>query len=504
MNKRPNILLLMSDQHNAKCAGFAGHEVVKTPNLDALAAQGVRFSSAYCQNPICTPSRMCHLSSQYVHNHGYYGLNGPMPHQLPSMFSEMKAQGYHTGAIGKIHLPDHDGWIKPHTDFFHHWQADEKLGIQSWRDWVKGHGYETVKDALNLEGRFANAFDGRPDFLPKEQSEEGYAALLAQRFLRERPAAEPFFLWYTLPKPHSDYKPAQEFWDLYPEDVPLPPNADDNCKGKIAPMRRTLEGQKRMQPTQQPSTYEALRRRKLRGYYGNISHMDWAMGQLLSTLDELNLRDDTLIVYTSDHGDFAAEHGLLEKAPGISSDAIGRVPMIWSWPRHLPQGETRDQLVETIDIWPTIAALCDLPALEMWDGRDISRLVQSEGPEVREAAFTENVFLKCITTREWRLTFVPNGVFPDDPVRGELYNRADDPWEMHNLFHDPDYAEVVRELKDALLSWLMTSTRPVNTNEATPHSSVAERNGHGPQPEDGKTALSQLWTALEEGKGNYI
>ncbi len=508
MSRKPNLLLIMSDQHNAKCAGFAGHDLVKTPHLDGLAARGVRLTSAYAQNPICTPSRMCHLTGQYAHNHGYYGLMGPLPKQLPSMFSELKRQGYHTGAIGKIHTPT--GWIEPHTDFFHDWSANEQLGVLSYRAWVRSHGYDDIRDdvtrARQAAGIQHQGLDGRPDFLPKELSQEGYAATLAKRFLSERPADEPFFLWYSLPKPHQLYTPAQEFWDLYPADVPMPPSADDAGDDKILPMRRTIQSQRRNPPAEiEPRTYEALRQRKLRGYYGNISHMDWAVGELLQTLDELGLREDTIIVYTSDHGDFACEHGLLEKAPGISSDAIGRIPVIWSWPGHLPQNETRDQLAESIDIWPTLAALADLPVLEMWDGRDISGIVQGGGPEVRDAAFTENPFLKCITTKEWRMTFVPEDVFAGDPVRGELYHRRDDPWERRNRFHDPAHADVVRELKDALLSWLITSTRSVTTHEATAHSSLTRPTGtNAPHPEDGKTALSQVRAALQAGRGNYI
>lgn len=503
----PNILLLMSDQHNAKCAGFAGHETVRTPHLDALAARGVRFGSAYCQNPICTPSRMCHLSGQYAHNHGYYGLGGPLPHRLPSMFSELKRQGYYTGAIGKVHLPDDDGWIRPYTDFFHHWKADETLGIAGWRDWLREQGIETDKDELNLQGRWVNGFEGRPDFLSKEQSQEGYAALLAARFLRERPRDAPFFLWYSLPKPHSDYKPAREFWDLYPADLPLPPNADDGCQGKIYPMRRTLQNQRELEPTLEPRTYEGLRARKLRGYYGNISHMDWAMGEVLRMLDELELRDDTLVVYTSDHGDFAAEHGLLEKAPGISSDAIGRIPMIWSWPGHLPQNQKREQLVESIDIWPTLASLADLPPMAMWDGHDLSGIIRENGPEVRDAAFTENPLVKCITTPEWRLTFVPDGVFPGDPVRGELYSRQADPWETNNLFHDPEHQSIVRDLTHRLLSWLLTSTRAITVHEVVPHPDIVSPTSDRASeayPEDGKTAISQVRAFTAQGRGNYI
>lgn len=109
-NKRPNVLFILSDQHNAKCLGHKGHPDVKTPCLDKLAAEGVRFDNAITQNAICTPSRICFISGQYAHNHGYYGLSGPNPDGLPTLFGHFRRHGYRTGAIGKIHCPEY--WVE--------------------------------------------------------------------------------------------------------------------------------------------------------------------------------------------------------------------------------------------------------------------------------------------------------------------------------------------------------------------------------------------------------
>lgn len=511
MNKPPNIVLIMSDQHNAKCLGSAGHDWVRTPHLDALAARGVRLSSAFAQNPICTPSRMCFLSGQYPHNHGYYGLAGPTPHRLPSIFSELGERGYTTGALGKIHTPP--AWLEPFADFYLSPGAGRVEGFRSlpkYPDYVaSGRRCLTPQELAHehwMQSIEPQGYDGYPHYLPKELSIEGYLARAAREFLDERPQERPFFLWYSTQKPHQAYVPAREFWDLYPEDLPLPPNFADDATDKIWPLRDTQRDARCNPPAQfEPRDYEALCRRKLRGYYGNVSHMDWAVGELMEALDARGLRENTIVVYSSDHGDFACEHGLLEKAPGISSDAIGRIPMIWSWPGHLPENQSRDGLAESVDVWPTAASLAGLPMLSMWDGRDLSPLLH-EGTAVRDAAYTENPWLKCITTREWRMTVVPEGVFPGDAVRGELYHRQRDPWERENLYHDPRYAAVVRALQDQLYGWLVTSTRPVTAHPVPPHLSLQKGVSDVPDafPEDGKTAPSQICRVMHEKQRHHL
>ncbi len=503
MSRRPNILFLMADQHNAKCLGHSGNEVfsvVQTPHLDSLAARGVRCDSAFVQNPICTPSRLCHLTSQYCHNHGYYGLSGPRPPRLPSLFHQFSDAGYRTGAIGKLHLPA--GWINLACDY--HAEAFHPVpgGLQGYREWL---AERTDQPAHNEQHP-----DGRPDWLPKELDyDSGWAVERAGEFLSTQPAGQPFLLWLTFYKPHQEYSAAPEFWDLYPDPV-MPPNADDDPAHRIRPVRQTITGQRQRPPAKyEPQDYESLRRRKLQGYLGNISQMDWAVGQVLAKLDALGLRDDTLIVYTSDHGDFACEHGLLEKAPGIASEAIGRVPQIWSWPGRLPAGESRRQLVESVDLWPTLAHYAGLPDLAMWDGHQLSEILEHDGPAVRDAAFTENPWLKTITTDRWRLTWMPPSLYPDDPVRGELYDRVDDPWQRENLYHNPGYRPVVEALTARLMDWLVTSQHPITAWPVDAHPSYTLR-GHSlamdgtAYPEDGKTAPGQLRAQVEHGSANYL
>jgi len=456
---------------------------------------------------------MSFLSGQYPHNHGYYGLKGPLPTRLPNLFSQLREEGYYTGAISKIHLPE--GWIEPSCDCFSEAVRGRSISWdETYEEFMAGHGFSGEEYRLSGEGSrslYANhGLDGSPDSLPKELSREGYSVHMTRKFFENKPEDKPFFLWFTVNKPHQEYEPAQEFWDLYDGNLPMPPSADDDPSDRLLPFRKTLASQKKNpQGAFDPADYEAVRKRKFRAYYGNISHMDWAVGEVLSMLEENGWTEDTIVIYTTDHGEYACEHGLLEKAPGISSDAVGRIPFIWSWPGCLPEGERRSQLAESVDLWPTLASLAGLPKLSQWDGKDITDILQNDGAEVRQAAFTEHPLSKTITTKEWRLTYVPETMFPEDHVKGELYDRKKDPWERTNLYHDPQHSEIVRELRARILDWLVTTTRPVTAHGVSPHPSFEDTwneytTGNKPHPEDGKTSTEQIRTAIDKGSTNYL
>jgi choline-sulfatase/uncharacterized sulfatase len=476
MAKRPNVLFILSDQHNAKVLGHQGHPDVKTPNLDRLASQGVRFDRAVTQNPICTPSRMCWLSGQYCHNHGYYALSGPNPGGLPTVLGHFRRFGYATGAIGKIHCPEY--WVEDDCDLFH-----ETCGCSIDGRSPAYAAYLAERNLTGLEDhgamqefgkRGGQTCEGRPSKVSYEDGQEGWIVRQAIPFMRECDEQEkPFFLHVSLPKPHQCYTPAQEFWDLYDESkLHLPPNADYEMVGKAPNLRRAAQGWRNRQwQLFEPKTFEAGRLRKLHGYLGNISHVDHAVGELLAFLDESGLADDTIVVYSSDHGDYATEHGIMEKAPGISSDAITRIPYIWRWPKHFPAGQVAKELVETVDMAPTLCALTGVDALETADGKDISHLLHGESGEVRRIGVTEFVWSKSVRKGDWRLVYYPPEMFPEDHPGGfgELYNVADDPWEMTNLYFEPEHAAKVRELERDLTDWLVTTTRPATVHPLKPY-----------------------------------
>lgn len=469
---RPNILFVVSDQHNAKVLGHKGHPDVQTPYLDRMAREGCRCDSAITQNPICTPSRVSFLSGQYPHNHGYYSLSGRNPGGLPNIFSHFRAAGYFTAAMGKIHCPEY--WVEDDCDVFHEsnsWTAGSVVGRSpAYTRFLRERGLEGLEDHILLPefgDRGRQSVDSRPSPLTLDESQEGWLANTAIETMQAAVAREqPFLLHLSFPRPHQCTTPGQEFWDLYAADeLSLPPNADYDLEraGKAPHM---IASAQRWRETDwqlfEPKTFEAGRRRKLRGYLGAVSQVDAALGKLLDYLRDADMAQNTIVVYTSDHGDYAAEHGIMEKAPGICSDAITRVPLIWRAPGRIQAGSAVDDIVELVDISNTLCALAGIDLMETSDGRDISGLLAGEPGDAGKLGVTEFAWSKSVRKGQYRLVHYPRAFFPDEYPEGfgELYDLAADPWEMQNRYFDGAYTQIARDLRDELLEWLITTTRP--------------------------------------------
>lgn len=466
--ERPNILFILSDQHNAKVLGHKKHPDVQTPNLDRMATEGVRFDNAITQNPICTPSRVSWLSGQYCHNHGYYGLSGPNPKGVPTVLGHFRKAGYRTAAIGKIHCPEN--WVENDSDVFHE-TCGCSIGDRSseYADYLAEKGLTDLEDhgAMKEFGdRGRQTVEGRPSNVSYADGQEGWTVRKAAEFMGQCSKDNvPFFAHVSLPKPHQCYTPAKQFWDLYDESkLTLPPNADYEMKGKAPHLRRAADGWRtREWQLFEPKTFEAGRLRKLHGYLGSVSHVDHAVGKLLDWLDANDLSKDTIVIYSSDHGDYACEHGIMEKAPGICSDAITRIPMIWRWPGRFKNGHVAEEIVETVDLANTFCTLAGLDTMETADGKDLSHLLSGKSGELRNVGVTEFAWSKSVRKGKYRLVYYPREMFADEYPDGfgELYDLQEDPWEMLNLFFDPEYADVVRDIQMDLVDWFVTTTRPV-------------------------------------------
>jgi len=466
MSTPPNILFIISDQHNAKVLGHRGHPDVKTPNLDRLAAEGVRFENAITQNPICTPSRMCYHSGQYAHNHGYYGLDGPNPDGLPTIFGHFRNDGYATAAIGKIHCPEY--WVEDDCDFLAA-TACSVLGTQQYTQYLRDKGVKADADY----GRFpeqspgAQSWDGRVSRMRYEDTPEGWIARETIGFMqRSVEEGRPFLVEASLPRPHQIYAPSEPFWSMYDEDsLTLPPNTEyDMEAGHKAPHLRAMadvakEGEWTLF---EPRTYEAGRLRKLHGYLGCVTQVDFAVGEMLEWLHENGLDEDTIVIYTTDHGDYACEHSIMEKAPGICSDAITRIPSIWRWTGHFETGYVAEEIIETVDVANTLCALAGIELMQTVDGKDITHLLQGESGSVHKVGVTEFAWSKSVRKGHFRFVYYPQEMFADvyPDGFGELYDLQNDPWEMQNLYFDPEYASLIQEMQSDLLEWLITTTRP--------------------------------------------
>jgi len=460
-----NILEIISDQHLATCLGVAGHAQAITPHLDRLAAEGVRFTGAYTQNPICTPSRVSVLSGQYCHNHGYYGLSGPSPVGLPSFLGHFRAHGYRTAGIGKLHLPNVPrDWVLDHCDLYaecyEYGPTSEKSAYYAYLD---KHGLRAKEDSLILpEFPGSHHHDARPSLLPYEHSVEGWCVSEAIRFM-EMSGDRPFCAQVSLPRPHQAFTPDRRFWEMYPDDLDLPATLNLNPAHRPPHFRAVYESYHQNQGLIEPRDFASWARRVWRGYLACVTQVDHSVGLLLDYLERTGKAANTIVIYHSDHGGYHGTHGLPEKAPGICSDAVCRIPMIWRVP-GVP-ARVSDRLVENVDLAATLPVLCGLPAMATVDGRDITGVLREDVP-VREVAVTENPWSKSIRWQQWRYVHYHPEMFGQET--GELYDLANDPDETRNLF--AEQPAVVAECRRRLLDWLLKTTRvktmwPTLTND---------------------------------------
>jgi choline-sulfatase/uncharacterized sulfatase len=463
MNHHLNVLFIVADQHLATCLGCDGHPQVLTPNLDRLARSGVRFRHAYTQSPICTPSRVSFHSGQYCHNHGYYGLSGPAPKSLPSFFSHFRAHGYRTGGIGNLHTPDDPrNWLGDHLDVFldSYVSVDGAEDETPFYDKLRALGLEEQEDHMWWRAHPDYCLEGFPSALPFELSQEGWSAHEAIRFMDKSNDA-PFCLEVSLLKPHHPFAPAREFWEMYPDDLELPPTFDADASQRAPHFQDEHKyGRQQVPWPIEPQTFEAGARRLWRAYLACITHTDHAVGLLLDYLEQSDLDQNTLVIYSADHGAYSGTHGLLEKAPGICSEAVCRVPAIWRVPEVTSPDSICHQLIEHVDIAPTLAALCALPPMETADGRDISTLLRGEEVPVHEVAVTEHPWSKSLRWKQWRFVHYQSEMFEGRNI-GELYNIETDPDETINLYHATEYREVVAQCRKLLLEWLIGTARAV-------------------------------------------
>lgn len=467
--KKKNVIMVLADQHHASLMSCTGHPQAITPNLDRFAKMGMRFDAAYAQNPICTPSRVSILSGQYCQNHGYYGLSGPVKPGLNNLFRHFKKHGYRTAAYGKLHLPDSpQNWIADDVDEF----GDAYEG----RDGTRGDGaYLKYLESLGLReledshhniwnyGKPSISLDAQPSMLPYTHTLEMWCVQQCIDFIGTDPE-KPYCIQLAFQKPHHPLLPQKKFWDLYPEDIELPEGFS------VDPSKRPPHFQKAYELfreinwdyAQAGESFEDGARRAWRGTLACVTQIDDVFGQLLDYLEEKNLLENTIVVYGSDHGCYHGLQGIAEKAPGICSENVCRVPMIWYVPDSEASGKVSPLLVENVDITPTLTSLCRLPELESADGCDLSPLLYGDDNPLRTLAATENVWSKSIRWEHWRFVHYQRGMFQGDDI-GELYDLEADPKETQNLYHSNNYKNIVEESRRRLLEWLIEKRRSTTT-----------------------------------------
>jgi choline-sulfatase len=468
---QPNILLIMSDQHHPRITGYRGHPHVQTPHLDRLAGEGAHFMRAYCTNPICTPSRMSMLTGQYTHRIGVPNNGFPLDREIMTWPRRLDQAGIETTMLGKLDLCGdyQDAGFTQHriirrrpvhpamsAEPPYHLQApfQERLpdAYRSWRPVSRAlrHAGPRTGQILCREQFITNEVDGENDDFLGNYDHDLIVTDWAVDYLREKGAAArtgeaaSWALYVGLIMPHEPFTvPADYFDRYYPDNLALSidarfPNPD------LPPALQFLQ---RAHGTGTP-TEEDLRR-TIAAYYGMITCVDDQVGRLLEELDRQGLADDTLVLYTSDHGESLGEHGLFFKK--CSYEGAAGIPLVMRGP-GVPAGAHVDVPVDLTDLYPTMldaAGLAPDPALP---GASWLPLVRGERPPARDFAFAE--YHGYFVNRDWFLivhdglkyTWYSNG---DAPT---LFDLARDPHELHDVAADPAYAAGLQACHARLLA----------------------------------------------------
>lgn len=463
--KPKNVLLIMSDQHRPHALGIDGNSVARTPNLDALARGGVRFDSAYCSNPVCVPSRASLLTGLYTHHHGAYNNTTPWPFEHPTIAHHFSRAGYMSALIGKMHFVDgQTHGFDYHLDFNDWFQflgprarlyADE-LGHPNsgsglpqiddlWRD--EGDPWKGVREKDAREGP---VHVGRISKIPEPEQFDSFVARESIRFLKNH-GGRPFFLISSFLKPHDPFMPAERFAAMFrPEDMKLP---DTWGKVNLASVPREIRDSiEHNRPTPELRD-EAQAKRRIALYYANLAQMDDNAGRVLKALRELSLEDDTIVLYTTDHGEMLGEHGLWQKFV-FYEPSVG-VPLIFRAPRSATTPALRNARCKTpvslVDVLPTLAELCGLRSPTGLDGQSLANDLR-EPARLRDTTVYAEYNLRTprakymIRRGDFKYNFYENDI-------AELFNLRQDPDEMQNLADLPGYQYKVAELKSRLLAW---------------------------------------------------
>ncbi len=447
--ERPNVLFIAVDDLNNDLGSY-GHPLVQSPHIDRLAARGMRFDRAYCQYPVCNPSRSSFLTGLYpeqtgvLTNQDSFRVRFPEIATLPQWF---KQHGYFTARVGKIF----------------HYGVPGQIGTngmddaRSWHQVVNPRGIDReVHDRIHtlVPGQFGGTLSWLSlDDQEGEHTDALGASAAIELLERHHPSqtGQPFFLAVGFYRPHTPYVAPRRYFDLYPLDqiepvLEQPDDRDDIPVAALAdrPKQRELTARQR--------------REIIQAYYASISFMDAQVGRLLDALERLGLADHTLIVFVSDHGYHLGHHGLWQK--GDLFEGSVRVPLIMALPEHRHAGAATEALVELVDLYPTLVELCGLPQPEHLAGQSMRPILEDLSHPGKPAALTvawsrarrmhpemrdQAILGHTIRTPRFRYTEWAEG-----QAGVELYDYATDPQEYTNLAGTPEHAETIARLKELL------------------------------------------------------
>ena len=409
---RPNLVFIFADQWRAQATGYAGNKDVRTPNLDRLAKQSVNFSNAVSGCSVCSPYRASLLTGQYWLTHGIFYNDKPLNPDAVTIGKVYRRAGYKTGYIGKWHIDGHG-----RSAFI---PEERRQGFEFWKVCECTHNY-------NHSLYYADT--------SVKQYWDGYDTVAqtyeAQQYIHRHANKSPFVLFMSWGPPHAPYHTAPEkYRDMFdPAGISIHPNVPESLKEKA--------------------------REELAGYYAHIAALDDCIGVILDTLKECRIEENTIFVFTSDHGDMLRSHGQTKKQKPW--DESVRIPFLLRYPAvHGKSGRTIDMPINTPDIMPTLLGLSGIAIPKSVEGRDFSGVIKGTQPPDNDA-----VLIMCPVPfhqwsyqrggREYRGVRTRRYTYVRD-IKGPwlLYDNQVDPYQLKNLCNDPEYSPIQQKLETIL------------------------------------------------------
>ena len=480
--KKPNVLILFSDQHNKDVMGFEGHPDVLTPNLDKLAKQSVVFDRAYCTTGICAPSRSSLLTGLYSRTMGLLsnGEKTSVINEVVSLATVFQQNNYKTYAFGKRHTT---GAIDAGWDLQQSHLCEETPG-NSYTEWVERNGYgkEFAADwaAEFGKGSSCSSFSGekiptgdlgtRISALPENMTMEAFTTQHTIQMIREQAKSnQPFFCWATFYRPHQPYTPLKKYMDMY--DVSVwgegrkhgssirKPSSLYESKENIPPMMQSIrDGGNKVWNVNKAFADEQLWRNHIGAYYALVTEVDHCVGEILQALDEAGIAEETIVIYTSDHGDFVGNHGMVEKAALCQNvyEDILNIPLIIRYPGNKQKGKRTAELVSLVDIYPMLVDLLGLKMPELKypiQGQSFAATLTKGKPMKREYFVSESWSQATVITKDYKLGMM---IDPTDAQRkfdyrsfgDQFFVRKSDSLEIDNQINNDVYKSEIEKLRN--------------------------------------------------------
>jgi len=462
MTRRPNVVLIITDQQRYDTIAALGYEHAVTPNLDRLVHEGVAFTHTFVSAPSCAPSRASLFTGLYPHTLGVLRNDEVWTH---SWVERLADAGYRCVNVGKMHTYPYEGSVGFHE---RHAVENKDRGtdrlpffLDNWDKALWTHGVvkpdrRTLRDLPDYEERLG-AFVWE---LPEHLHVDNFVGDLARHWLDAYPQKpdEPFFLQVGFPGPHPPYDAVPRWLDEYADrDLPQPVRSDADLAAQPEPLkelRRTAQSRDMDSVVHLEDPTPQQTRRQRQHYYANISMIDEQVGGILDALEQRGVLDDTVVMFTSDHGDALNDHGHSQKWTMYEPSV--RVPAIVWGPGRVDQGKTVDSLISLIDLGPTILEFAGIAVPDWMSAQSLMSELTEETWEERDYVFSEHARDKILTgtalmtmvrDRRWKLVeFI-------DTTEGQLFDLETDPHEEHSVWDDPEHLDRKREMQSVIAHW---------------------------------------------------